>query len=238
MTKKDLVDNFTYQRVYFLRTEESFFTGFVLEYKVEHEKKQYLCTAKHCVTSNYHTNTLLQSDYLQIYRNERWERLGVKLVGFGSDGADICVFTPADNEKLPSPNECPEPSSVGISLSQDTYFLGFPYGMRFDTVPEINNGYPLPFFKKAIMSAGSPPKSKPDLLFLDGHANPGFSGGPVVFKNLNHPQKQVFQTGAIISAYKPEPNKPYGLNTGIAIAHDIKHAIDAIEANPTLGLKV
>jgi hypothetical protein len=57
---------------------------------------------------------------------------------------------------------------------------------------------------------------------LDGHNNPGFSGGPVVFKAVEQP---IFQGDE-------ETALTYRYNTGIIVAHDIKAAMTIIQGNP------
>jgi hypothetical protein len=80
--------------------------------------------------------------------------------------------------------------------------------------------------------------------FLDGHNNPGFSGGPVVFKE---PNKNEFKVASVISGYR-YTNEPifageekvplaYRYNTGIIISYGIKHGVDLIESNP-IGLPI
>jgi hypothetical protein len=77
------------------------------------------------------------------------------------------------------------------------------------------------------------------VLLLDGLNNPGFSGGPVVFKNV---YDNTFYVAAVISAYRFEianafhKNKEVDIqirtNTGIIISHGIEGAIELIKANP------
>ncbi len=88
---------------------------------------------------------------------------------------------------------------------------------------------------------------------LDGHNNPGFSGGPVIFKENGKPQSN-FCVASVISGYKEGkesvvagdergvmsidmgdgirmPLEIY-MNTGVVFSHSISHAIDAIRDNP------
>ena len=56
-------------------------------------------------------------------------------------------------------------------LSENVCFLGYPF--NFATGDKgINAGFPVPFVKKAIVSA-----FEDSTIYLDGHNNPGFSGG-------------------------------------------------------------
>ena len=79
---------------------------------------------------------------------------------------------------------------------QDAYFLGFPYGLKSE-YEDFNNNFPVPFVKKAIVSSLDTDKDcNRQIIFLDGHNNPGFSGGPVVFTEL---RKNVYKVVSVIS---------------------------------------
>lgn len=75
----------------------------------------------------------------------------------------------------------------GIFVGQDVYSLGFPFGLatKFDK--------PIPthiaFIKKAILSAIDARPGSGHVLYLDGHNNPGFSGGPVIYANYNERER-------------------------------------------------
>lgn len=141
-----------------------------------------------------------------------------------SNQSDISIFT--ITETLPTH---PLPSSDdGITYGQDLYFLGFPYGMSSD-IGELNGNFPLPFVRKGILSIlhfnqpGRP-------FIIDGHNNPGFSGGPVVFKRGND-----FQVAGVIHGYNPEYRMENGqltpienTNSGMVIAYSISNALDLI----------
>ena len=226
------------QRVFHLAAKEtsgktSTFTGFTLDI----DDKQYLCTARHCVvTDPYESDceTLLHPDHLYINNNKRWEILDVQLVGFGTESADICIFA-LKQELSPRMNTLPA-SPDGIVYSQDVYFLGYPLGLNFDVKKKENNNYPLPFVKKATVSAFSSTKKTPRLVCLDGIANRGFSGGPVVFKKGN---ENSFSVASIIAGYElePESTEEFKLNSGITYSHCISHALDAIKNNP-IGMPI
>lgn len=121
-----------------------------------------------------------------------------------------------------------------VILGQDVYFLGFPYfgnGIHHPPNNELNKGFPIPFIKKATLSAIQNP-----MIYLDCHNNPGFSGGPVVF--WDHQQKKHKILG-VVSAYltqKGEIKKIetsvkefYEENSGIGIAYNIDYINKLIE---------
>ena len=87
--------------------------------------------------------------------------------------------------------------------------------------------------------------SNEDCILLDGHNNPGFSGGPVVFCQNNHGND--FSVAGVVAGYRhafepvyknkePEENELpigyYRVNTGIVLAYDIKYALNLIRQNP------
>lgn len=120
------------------------------------------------------------------------------------------------------------PSADNVIFSQDLYFLGYPYGLgiRSSGVTQY------PFVKKGILSASDVEIAGVRIWMIDGINNPGFSGGPVVFQNSGTSTWQVL---GVVSGYRTEHVAIAGgsgtvpTNTGIIVAYDIKHAIDAIE---------
>lgn len=198
-------------------------------FTVDVDDKQYIVTAKHVIES------ISDSATISIFHDNQWKPIDVTLVGHSKGDIDVSVIA---TTALLSPSLELESSMDGIIYGQDVYFLGFPYGMVTDA-GVINNDFPMPFVKKAIVSNITSTSSKTELIFLDGHNNPGFSGGPVIFVDQSNKKQKV---AAIISGYrfKEEPiyqngqevNLTYKYNTGLIITHDIKNAIDLIKANP------
>ncbi len=201
-------------------------------FTVDVEGRQYLVTARHVVAG------MSDSDYIEVFYENRWQTMEVKLVGEAPGEADITVLAPSVQLSpvfpLPATN-------VGLAWSQDVYFLGFPYNL-FADIGEVNRNFPLPFVKKAILSGMSRTDDGIQRLFLDGHNNPGFSGGPVVWTEVG---SNEYKVAVVISGYRYE-NEPvyvgeeatamaYRYNTGIIIAYAIEHATDLIQHNP-IGL--
>ena len=150
-------------RVFRIRYGDSEGTGFT----VEVAGKEYLVTAKHVVAA------LDGKETISIFSNGDWSHLEVILVGHSPEDADISVLAAA---RILTPQGLPmEASAGGLIYGQDVYFLGFPYGYTGSFVLG-RGGYPLPFVKKATVSLLDRKK-----MILDGHNNPGFSGGPVVY---------------------------------------------------------
>ncbi len=202
-------------------------------FTIDVDRKQYICTAKHVLDG-------FRSGKVELFHDGKWKYLDVKCVGYGSNNTDICVLS---SPVQLSPGLRLEPTTEGIVLSQEVYFLGFPYGIATvmnDITGDLNRQFPVPFVKKAILSAIL--QGDQTVLLLDGHNNPGFSGGPVVFSEAGK-SKNSYRVASIVSGFRFEPESivdtqgaetplTYRANTGIVISYGIKHALDAIHANP------
>jgi S1-C subfamily serine protease len=209
------------QRTFRIKCGQSVGTGFAIDV----DNKQYLVTAKH-VIKGFSLNC-----GVEVFRNGNWVDVAASLVGHGATGIDVSVLAPA--VPISSPLLPLIASSNEFTYGQDAYFLGFPYGV-LNNVVIGNDAHPLPLVKKALLSgfAGN-------VYLLDGHNNPGFSGGPVVFGAHG---KFPDRVAAVISGYKydPEPihigdaetELTYRHNTGIIISYKIETATHLIHANP------
>lgn len=213
-------------RTFHLRYGGQTATGFL----VDIESRQYLVTAKHFVPDV--TNTVV----LELFHDSKWKQVPAQLVGHGEGEVDISVL--ALGQLMVAADCTLKPDMANIVLGQEAFFLGFPYGL-FSLVGEMNSNYPVPFVKRATVSSVSVSTDKPTIVFLDGHNNKGFSGGPVLFKEYGHGELKV---AAVISGYR-FANEPtfhgdqelpitYRYNTGIIISYGIKHAVDLAKANP------
>ena len=198
-------------------------------FTIEEGGKEYLVTARHIAHS------LQGKCQIELFKDRGWSPLQVTTVGHAPGDVDISVLAPS--ERLTPTRPLPLPaSSDGLTYGQEAYFLGFPYGISDNFLTEI--GHPLPFVKRATVSTifGKP-------YLLDGHNNPGFSGGPVVFCP---PARKEFQIAAVVSGYRwasapvrDQENRDTEFylreNTGIIVAYDVSEAVALIRANP-IGL--
>ena len=200
------------------------------------ENEMYLITATHIVKD------ITDCDSVQIYHNGEWKILPVNLVRHTSRTVDISVLS-ADlsfSEDLPL-----RASGDGLHYGQDVYFLGFPNVVNVDdtlsSALEMNRDFPTPIVKHAILSGFGNDNHH----LIDGYANPGFSGGPMVFKPSD---SNDFQVAGVIVNYKPEiipvygteleakndgsGNPPIGFfrgNSGTINVSKIEHAVRLIE---------
>lgn len=206
-------------RTFRIKCGESVGTAFAIDV----ENRQYVVTAKHVVEG-------ASPSFLELHKSGRWERVPCTAVGHAIE-EDVSVF--ALGRTIVPPGLPMLNGSDGIVYGQDVYFLGFPYGVLSGVVLG-DEGYPLPLVKRAILSA-----FKGQAMLLDGHNNPGFSGGPVVFGQSGGMPNRF---GGVISGYRfnPEPvyldNQESGLitrsNTGIIISYSVDVALKLIEQNP------
>lgn len=194
----------------------------------------YLITAAHVIKEMPHER---QND-LHIFKDNQWIKMtviphfvaGRSYVENDIDIAVIKTSIPVGIDKLNT-----DLSPGKLIMGQDIYFLGFPYfgtSIDYKSAPSaFNGGFPIPFIKKGICSAIRNP-----IVYLDGHNNPGFSGGPVVYWDHDSNKQKVL---AIVSGYLPHTGEIgkiessselfYKENSGIAIAYDIKCATDLIQ---------
>ena len=210
------------QRVFLIRINDVQGTSFT----IEHGGKQFLISAKHIFIN---INDKGNVTFL-IFRSGSWGVLTSKIHYHTNPIIDIAVIELVSDL---SPRHELEITEGNMVLGQDVFFLGFPYGLFTDS-NTINNGFPFPFVKKAICSSITFNVSEGGRIYLDGHNNPGFSGGPAVFQDL-HSRKlklcgvisgYISQKGQIVS---PVGNLEYTENAGIIICHSIKHAKEIID---------
>lgn len=216
-----------YHRTYRIRVNQSYGTCFAIDV----DQRQYLITAKHVV------NGLPNHGQVAIFYQNDWYPITVSRVGELPGTTDLSILAP-DVQLTPRRPLPLNPSSDGIVFGQDVYFLGFPYNL-FADIGEMNRNFPLPFVKKAILSSMSKDENDVQRFFLDGHNNPGFSGGPVVFKK---PGENEYSVASVISGYRYERSPIYRGesatpfehrdNTGIVISYDIDAAVQLIHSNP------
>ena len=109
-------------------------------------------------------------------------------------------------------------------------------GLGMEVKTDLNAGFPLPLVKKAAVSALG---LEDGPILLDGHNNPGFSGGPVARRRTKEEQTVIgvvsgyrFDRHNVRDANGDKTSYTYDTNTGIIIAHDIRHALAIIASNP------
>jgi len=128
-------------------------------------------------------------------------------------------------------------TTEGIAVGQEMMFLGFPAIYNPLLGFSLHNGFPLPLAKYARLST-FPIENQP--MWLDGHNNKGFSGGPLCFAPNGSNELKV---AGVVTAYKPSlaevvdeegsESGQYALeNSGFMLAWDVRYCRDIIKANP------
>ncbi len=112
-------------------------------FTIDVDSRQYIITARHSVSS------IAGPSVVQIQHENTWKNLQIELVGHGEHGVDITVL--AAGFRL-SPAHPLHTTIGGLTISQDMYFLGFPYGLTNDG-GNLNANFPFPLVKKGILSA-------------------------------------------------------------------------------------
>jgi hypothetical protein len=170
-------------------THEEEATGFTIGV----DGREYLITAKHVVAR------LGDAGTVGIEQNSHWVNVPVKIFRC-DDPVDIAVLIAPFRItlNLPLPVE-----TVNFEYGQEEFFLGFPYNMG--SPGTINGGFPFALVKKGLISRYVPidEGKKVGLMLLDGYNNPGFLGGPVVYRDFSKPD-YTLNAVAVVSGFKPE----------------------------------
>lgn len=210
------------QRTFHIRYNGQSGTCFTLDL----DQRRYLITARHIVEN------INDRDIVEISHGGSWIPIDVALVGHGNGNVDTTVLAP---QVRFGANHALNATTAGLLYAEEVYFLGFPFALGFD-IGEINADFPAPLAKKALVSAiglGDAP------MLLDGHNNPGFSGGPVV-RGWNSEGQTVV---GVVSGYRHDTQPirdsagtvmpyTYRMNTGIVIAWEIGHVTELVSNNP------
>jgi hypothetical protein len=123
-------------RVFHVKYKDALATAFLIDV----DDRQYFVTAKHVIENSK------SGDTISIHFNEKWVDTQFDLVGHSE--VDISVFCISHHIPChPMPAE-----SSGICYGQDLYFLGFPLGLKGDSMGKINRMFPVPLVKKGILS--------------------------------------------------------------------------------------
>lgn len=211
-------------RTFRIKYHDSCATAFT----IEENNIQYLVTAKHLFESAVFPITAS----IELLINGLYQTFTVFIKYPADTRVDIAVMKTHPYYEV-SDKMQNTLTSADLIYGQDIYFLGYPYSYDNFVTTFPNSFAPVPFVKKAVFSGMLKPS--PSLLFLDGHNNPGFSGGPVCYKKAG---STFFSIAGVISGYEfekkfvfnEETNTQIPLyvkeNAGIIRASDISFALD------------
>ena len=220
----DFPTNSILHRTFQLSTRLGQGTCFTYDYY----NKRYLVTASHCIPDGYPGDTA--EVYIRTDLGE--EPMNVTVLGRTDSTLDLVVLTP--HIAVHSHNYPLDPPPDLVTVGQEVYFCGFPFGLATQswTLPDAHQ-YPTCLVKHAIISGFDPFKT----WILDGHSNPGFSGGPVVIMDGVIPKIIGVVTARRNESVDLTSNgKPTGFHTvanaGILFATQFSHALNIIHRNP------
>lgn len=167
--------------------------GTATAFTIDVDGREYLITAKHVVQG------LKDEDKLDVFMNGDWEPLTVRIFRC-DDPIDIAVLIPPHQLTV----NFPLSFDGSFQFGQDAYFLGFPLGIQ-SPGQGANGPYPLALIKRGTISGVVPidVQKKASMLLLDGYNNPGFSGGPIVFRDFGE-SGYVMKVLGVVSGFIPE----------------------------------
>lgn len=213
---------------------------------VDIEKRQYLVTARHVVAG------IEPGANVEIFHHGTWIPIAFKPIFPRSKKIDAValVLDTALTPKLDLPV-----GTAGIVLGQKVFFLGFPFGLASRSKDKKDL---IPFVKAGILSAIDYGDKETPVVYVDGHNNPGFSGGPIIFANSS--DRRRLQIAAVVSGYRNQPTEVVEVivpdttssentedtssqgktkaiqvvreNTGIVIGYQLNQLVEAILDNP------
>ena len=192
---------------------------------IEENSRRYLITAKHI---GQHI-----SDSVEMEWENGWLTIPIQIVGHSDDDTTV-AYCELDLARMLLPKWSPPPILPNLALGEAVRFYGFPLGMN---TSRGKSTVPVPLVKQGIISGfyGKDQLSEDSSFWIDGHNNPGFSGGPVVSI-----RNGVYSVSGVISGYhsytepvlaSDQQQTEMGrvqLNTGIIRAENIRGAIDII----------
>jgi S1-C subfamily serine protease len=211
-------------RVFCVKIGENIGSAFT----IEDAGRQYLITARHVVPESSGARTI------EILEGGAWKPLSVQSLQVRPLDVDVAVLVAS--RRIGGPSLPVTVAMDGTYLSQEVYFVGFPFGLTMGG-EKLNSGFPIPFVKHGIIAAL---EVAPGPFFVDGMNNPGFSGGPVVRVDSGGSATII----GVVSSYrvsfdpilskKGEPLEAVARsNAGLLAAYSIEYAIASIRRVPS-----
>jgi S1-C subfamily serine protease len=208
---------------------------------VDVDDRQYIVTARHLVPG------IAASGLVEVFVNQKWHGVRVRPIFPENPKTDIVALAA---DQLLAPRMDIVAGDRGIFVGQDVYFLGFPFGLASKFAKPSPTH--IAFIKKAVLSAIDALPESGHVLYLDGHNNPGFSGGPVIFANYNEGER--LQIAGVVAGYRNQPTEVHEVevqesdsptsergkrivryvreNTGIVVAFSFSEIEKAIKSHP------
>lgn len=218
-------------RVFPVRIGDRVGTGFTIDI----DRRQYLVTAKHLLEGEL-------PSFVEV-RIDEWISIPATLVGMGKEKEDVMVL--ATDRRLSE--DFPVVQGIaGMALGQSVRFLGYFPGVHTSPLP----GYKTRSSPLVMGGVVSGLHFDHDVgvgasIWIDGHNNRGFSGGPVVFQPMtaNTLEECRWRIAGVITGFVEAPvevETATGVDTGTVAmgnagllhAAPIRIVRDLIEKNP------
>jgi hypothetical protein len=226
-------------------------------FSIDVDQREYWITAKHILTGAKHPpygTITAKSAVLRLLdpgaESERWLPVNFSVLDVGKD-IDIVVLAPP-TPLLVNPMRSVKATLDGAVLGGDCEFLGYPSAIGSAWVARLEEGksYWMPYVKHCFVSS-LPLPTGTKAIILDGVNNPGFSGGPVIFRTGADQQiiavvsgivtepAEVIPSAANRPAKSTQPHKTkVDTNSGFIVAYSIDTAIEAIHKEPIGPLRI
>jgi hypothetical protein len=206
-------------------------------FSITHDYLNYFVTARHLFEKAKNKDKIT----FAIFSDSTWKSLQGIIYLDSNSLVDIAVIRPINVPYFESGFDLKITTFI---MGEDSFFAGFPFGLKMLDTQNLNNNFPLALVKKGIIS-GSTTENGVHIIFLDGHNNPGFSGSPIIVKsNMDNKWHLI----GVISAYRKQFNDledkkgnkyldnnkrvmEYHENSGIVIGIGLKHIIDILNKN-------
>lgn len=178
------------RQVYIIETESSQGSCFLVEY----QNKEYIITAKHLFKNDLKCG---DSTNIKITHEKKTYLLTVIYLIHSDTTIDIAVLKLRKSIKVITPL----PFEGEVMNGQNIYFLGYPSFDNHIFSTYTDNFGRLPLVKKGIIS-GFFKINNYIRYYIDGHNNPGFSGGPALSYDFKRKRYYIF---GVVSSYFYEP---------------------------------
>ena len=204
--------------------------GIGSSFLVNHKGKIYLVTAGHVVRGLASADTPVQ-----VLKDGVWRPIHVvKVLHPPSAKVDIAVLKTELEAKPSEAIQLDDDDNEDVMMGQSVWFLGYPSA---DLLHSYFQGHKeMAFVKRGSMSAMDGKDPDAVILYIDGINNKGFSGGPILYFDLN---KHEYRIIGVVEGYKFEnAEELIGgkavetkllVNSGILVGYSIVHAIQAME---------
>lgn len=225
-------------QVFRIRIGQEFGTAFTIDVDLQ----QYLVTVDHLLPAG------CPECSIEIWLENSWKSLTGRAIR--PQSSEVAAVAIALTERL-SPESTSWSTVDQLQLAQQVYFIGFPFGLRTAETSGAQISE-IPFLKTGILSAIDSRNPRAVILYVDGHNNPGFSGGPVVFYPKGDSEPRIagvligYRWDALPVVKREDLRDPHAEiyrdlyakgNSGIVVAFSIEHLVEAIRERASEGLE-